>query len=88
MPFEQTVCFLFLKDHGVQYGIVCDYQLFLESSADRSPNHFRYVGEEAAAFIYENNLSLSEYRALLEPAACAGRGGAQRHGRFGFVKKA
>ncbi len=66
VPFEQTVCFLFLKDHGVQYGIVCDYQLFLESSADRSPNHFRYVGEEAAAFIYENNLSLSEYRALLE----------------------
>ena len=66
VPFEETVCFLFLKDHGVQYGIVCDYQLFLESSADRSPNHFRYVGTEAAAFIYENNLSLMEYRELLE----------------------
>lgn len=66
VPFEQTVCFIYLKDNGAQYGIISEYQLYLDSSADRNPAHYRYVGTQAASFIYENNLSLSEYREVLE----------------------
>ena len=60
---EKTAVQIWLMEHSWEYGFILRYP------SDKSeitgimfePWHYRYVGKEAAEYIYENNLCLEEY---------------------------
>ena len=54
---------LWLSEHSFEYGFILRYPKGKEdiTMIQYEPWHFRYVGEEAAEFIYVNNLTFEEF---------------------------
>ena len=63
---ENTELFAWLRMHSSEYGFILRYPKDRKAITGFifEPWHFRYVGEEAAAFIAENDLTLEEFRDL------------------------
>lgn len=63
--FEYTKEFTWIKDNAHKYGFILRYPKGKEYITGYSyePWHYRYVGVDAATFIYENNLTFEEYYA-------------------------
>ena len=56
---------VWLRENCAQYGFILRYPAAKESITGlNEPWHFRYVGEEAAKYIMENNLCLEQFIAL------------------------
>lgn len=68
----QTDTYKWLCEHCTDYGFVVRYPEDKSGSADSvtgiiyEPWHFRYVGQEVAKYMTENNLCLEEFVALYE----------------------
>ncbi|MBE7017335.1 MAG: D-alanyl-D-alanine carboxypeptidase family protein [Ruminococcaceae bacterium] len=59
---EELPLLLWLKDHCHEYGFILRYPKDKEDITGwYEPWHFRYVGLDAAKFMYENNLCLEEF---------------------------
>ncbi|MBE5947082.1 MAG: D-alanyl-D-alanine carboxypeptidase family protein [Lachnospiraceae bacterium] len=58
---------IWLMEHCHEYGFILRYPLDKADITGISyePWHFRYVGKEAAQFMYDNNLTLEEFHMLL-----------------------
>ena len=54
---------IWLKEHSFEYGFILRYPEGKEdiTKIQYEPWHFRYVGKEAAEFIYINNLTFEEF---------------------------
>lgn len=63
--FEYTKEFTWMKANAHKYGFILRYPQGKEYITGYSyePWHYRYVGEEVATFIYENDLTFEEYYA-------------------------
>ena len=67
-----TETYQWLCEHCAEYGFVVRYPEDKSGSADSitgiiyEPWHFRYVGQEAAEYMMDNNLCLEEFLALYE----------------------
>ena len=64
--FDKTKEFIWMQENAYKYGFILRYP---EDKVDITgyiyePWHYRYVGVEAAKYIYENNMTLEEYYAL------------------------
>ena len=61
--FENSKEFIWMKDNAHKYGFILRYPKDKEhiTGFKYEPWHYRYVGIEAAKYIYENNLTLEEY---------------------------
>ncbi len=61
--FEQSKEFSWMKEHAHLYGFILRYPKGKEKTTGfkYEPWHYRYVGKEAALYIYEHNLTLEEY---------------------------
>lgn len=57
-----------LAEHAHEYGFILRYPADKEEITGilYEPWHFRYVGKEAATFLWENNLTLEEFWEILE----------------------
>ncbi len=66
--YEDTKAFKYMKDNAHKFGFILRYPEGKEHITGYSyePWHWRFVGREAATFIYENNLTLEEYMALVD----------------------
>lgn len=63
---ENLPLLLWLREHCAGYGFIARYpKEKQELTGWYEPWHFRYVGEESAAYIMENGLCLEEFIALL-----------------------
>lgn len=63
--FEDTKEFLWMRDNSYKYGFILRYtkegqEIF---GYGYEPWHYRYVGVEAATYIYEHNITFEEYYA-------------------------
>jgi len=61
--FQDTKEFLWMKDNSYKYGFILRYtqegqEIF---GYGYEPWHYRYVGVEAATYIYEHNITFEEY---------------------------
>ena len=63
--FENSKEFTWMKENSYKYGFILRYPKGKEYITGYSyePWHYRYVGKEAATYIYENNLTFEEYYA-------------------------
>ena len=63
--FEKTDAFKWLSKNAYKYGFILRYPKGKEfiTGYKCEPWHYRYVGEEVAKFIYENNITYDEYYA-------------------------
>ena len=66
--FENSKLFQFLMENGYKFGFILR---FPEGKTDITGYmyeswHWRFVGREAATYIYENGLTLEEYLAIIE----------------------
>ncbi|MDD2489633.1 MAG: M15 family metallopeptidase [Bacilli bacterium] len=63
--FEKTVEYAWVKNNAHRYGFIVRYPLNKEdiTGYKYEPWHIRYVGEEIATYIYENNITFDEYYA-------------------------
>lgn len=63
--FEETDAFTWLKNNAYKYGFILRYPKDKEYLTGYSYEswHFRYVGLNAAKYIYENNITFDEYYA-------------------------
>ncbi len=63
--FETTEEYAWLKDNAHKYGFIIRYPEGKETITGYSfePWHYRYVGIDAATYIYENNITFDEYYA-------------------------
>ena len=63
--FENTPAFTWLKEHAHEYGFILRYPKDKENITGYSYEawHYRYVGEEVAKKIYEENITFDEYYA-------------------------
>lgn len=63
LVFEDTNEYAWLVKHAYEYGFILRYPENQEDTTGTSfkPNHFRYVGKEAAKEIKENGWTLEEY---------------------------
>lgn len=61
--FEKSIEFNWMNENCYKYGFILRYPKGKENITGfkYEPWHFRYVGEEAAKDIYQNNLTLEEY---------------------------
>lgn len=61
--FEDTEAGIWLKENSHKYGFILRYPKDKEAitGITYEPWHFRYVGVEAADYIYENSLTLEEF---------------------------
>ncbi len=61
--FENTDHFKWLYEHCAEYGFILRYPKGKDSVTGivYEPWHYRYVGEEVAKYIMENNLTLEEF---------------------------
>lgn len=59
--------YLWLSKHCHEYGFILRYPVNKAhiTGIDFEPWHFRYVGKEASMLMYDNNLTLEEFHALL-----------------------
>lgn len=64
--FENSKEYLWLKDNLYIYGFILRYQNGKEKITGYSAEawHVRYVGKEAAKYIYDNNITYEEYYSL------------------------
>ncbi len=65
---EDTPANQWMRRHCREYGFIVRYPKDKEwiTRISYEPWHFRYVGKEAAEFLYEHNLTLEEFYELLE----------------------
>jgi D-alanyl-D-alanine carboxypeptidase len=65
--FGETQAGKWLAAHSYEYGFILRYPEGKEdvTGIEYEPWHFRYVGKEAAAYMYENELTLEEFVAKL-----------------------
>lgn len=63
--FQNTKEYLWMKDNSYKYGFILRYPEGKEDITGYNFEawHYRYVGKEAAKFIYDNDLTLEEYYA-------------------------
>ncbi len=63
--FQDTKQFVWMRDNAHRFGFILRYGEGMEyiTGYKYEPWHYRYVGVEAAAFIYENGLTFEEYYA-------------------------
>ena len=63
--FENTSAFKWLSKNAYKYGFILRYPKGKEHITGYmyEPWHYRYVGDEVARFIYENNITYDEYYA-------------------------
>ena len=63
--FKNTKQFQWMRDNAHRFGFILRYGDGMEyiTGYKFEPWHYRYVGTEAAAFIYENDLTFEEYYA-------------------------
>ena len=61
--FEKSKEFDWIKENAHKYGFILRYPKGKEhiTGFKYEPWHYRYVGENVAKYIYENNLTLEEY---------------------------
>jgi D-alanyl-D-alanine carboxypeptidase len=66
--YEDTAEAKWLRENCADYGFILRYDKGKEAITQiiYEPWHFRYVGQEAAAYIMENDLCLEEFLALYE----------------------
>lgn len=64
--FESTKEFNWVKEHAHKYGFIMRYPkaMFHITGFKYEPWHYRYVGIEAATYIYKNNITLEEYKKI------------------------
>lgn len=64
--FEATKEFNWVKKNAHKYGFILRYPKarFHITGFKYEPWHYRYVGIEIATYIYENNLTLEEYKKI------------------------
>ena len=64
--FEYTKEFIWVKENAHKYGFIMRYPKakFHITGFKYEPWHYRYVGIEIATYIYENNLTLEEYKKI------------------------
>ena len=62
--FEYSVEFSWMKENAHRYGFILRYPEGKENVTGfkYEPWHYRYVGIDIAKYIYENNLTLEEYK--------------------------
>lgn len=62
--FESTNEFIWMKNNAHKYGFILRYPKasFHITGFKYEPWHYRYVGGDIATYIYENNLTLEEYK--------------------------
>ena len=62
--FEYTKEFIWMKNNAHKYGFIMRYPkgMFHITGFKFEPWHYRYVGVDVATYIYENNLTLEEYK--------------------------
>lgn len=66
--FEQTKTFQFMMENGYKFGFILR---FPEGKTDITGYmyeswHWRFVGREAATYIYENGVTLEEYLEIVD----------------------
>ncbi|MEG2311350.1 MAG: M15 family metallopeptidase [Bacilli bacterium] len=63
--FDTTDEYSWLKDNAHKFGFILRYPKGLDylTGYMYEPWHYRYVGEEVATYIYENNITFDEYYA-------------------------
>ena len=63
--FKNTQQFVWMRDNAHRFGFILRYGDGMEyiTGYKFEPWHYRYVGVEAATFIYENDLTFEEYYA-------------------------
>ena len=63
--FESSKEFVWIKENAYKYGFILRYPLGKEyiTGYGYEPWHYRYVGESAAKYIYENDITFEEYYA-------------------------
>ncbi len=69
VDFRGTEAWDWLIEHCADYGIILRYPEGQESwygTACRNPAHFRYVGEDAARYIMDNNITLEQFMLLYD----------------------
>lgn len=61
--FGNTEGGIWLRDHACEYGFILRYPKGKEyiTGIEYEPWHFRYVGKEAAEYIYNNGVTLEEF---------------------------
>ncbi len=64
--FERSAEYAWLRNHAHEYGFIERYKKGQEyiTGYAYEPWHYRYVGEEAAKIIYENDITYEEYCAV------------------------
>ena len=64
--FENTKEFIWVKKNAHKYGFIMRYPKakFHITGFKYEPWHYRYVGVKIANYIYENNLTLEEYKKI------------------------
>ncbi|MBR6690231.1 MAG: M15 family metallopeptidase [Bacilli bacterium] len=64
--FESTKEFNWMKNNAHKYGFILRYPkaMFHITGFKYEPWHYRYVGNDVATYIYENNLTLEEYNLI------------------------
>ena len=63
--FKNTQQFVWMRDNAHRFGFILRYGDGMEyiTGYKFEPWHYRYVGVDAATFIYENDLTFEEYYA-------------------------
>jgi len=66
--FENTQEFNWVKENAHKYGFILRYPKakFHITGFKYEPWHYRYVGRKIATYIYENNLTLEEYKKITQ----------------------
>ena len=66
--FENTKEFNWIKNNAHKYGFIMRYPKakFHITGFKYEPWHYRYVGIDIATYIYENNLTLEEYKKITQ----------------------
>lgn len=61
--FGKTPGGIWLKEHAAEYGFILRYPKGKEyiTGIEYEPWHFRYVGKDAAEYIYKNDVTLEEF---------------------------
>lgn len=62
--FEKTKEFLWVKDNAHKFGFIMRYPKakFHITGFKYEPWHYRYVGDSIATYIYNNNITLEEFK--------------------------
>ena len=68
--FENTKEFIWMISNSYKYGFILRYPKakFHITGFKYEPWHFRYVGLDIAKYIYENNITLEEYKRRNNPS--------------------